>query len=392
MSPFSLAFKELKFEPISALCYAFALCGVLVPLMVALSLKHGALDQTIEALVTAPQNREIVLQGAHQVTIEDIRSYKSIEGLGFVMPTTRPINSEANHVEHDNKLRVSQVEIVPSMVGDPLLEGADLRAGNVFITQALAEELKASDGTLKLYFGRKIGTKEEPAIFDARIQGIVRHEIYPRSAVLVHIDDMIKVEAFRDDPSISTQDWYNRFALPSSFPSMRIYASDLSHVEDVVAALKTRDLRVKPLNSNVPLMLRLQRGVDLIYGLLAVMGLLGYGVAMAANLRAWTQRRRTDYSLLKLMRHRTAQIAVIPVLQNVMMTFGGFVISILLTLILNLVVNVTFGATVDTRIAMLTLSDIAAFAMALCVVVGLSSLWAVKTIIDVELGEVLTNG
>lgn len=392
MSPFSLAFKELKFEPISALCYAFALCGVLVPLMVALSLKHGALDQTIETLLTAPQNREIILQGSHQITIEDIRKYKSIDGLGFIMPTTRPINLVADRVDHENGRRVSQVEIVPTMVGDPLLEGTDMPVGTVFITQSLADELKSSGGNLKLYFGRKIQAKEEAAIFDAPTQGIVRHEIYPRAAILMHIDDMVKVEAFRDDPSISNQEWYSRFTLPSSFPSMRIYASELSQVEDVVADLKKRDLRVKPLNSNVPLMLRLQRGVNLIYGLLVVMGLLGYGVAMAANLRAWTQRRRTDYSLLKLMRHNTAHITVIPVFQNVMMTFGGFVISIILTLMLNLMVNVSFGTTVETRIAILTFRDIAAFAMALFAVVALSSLWAVKTIIDVELREVLTNG
>ncbi|WP_391480696.1 hypothetical protein [Nereida sp. NH-UV-3] len=392
MSPFSLAFKELKFEPISALCYAFALCGVLVPLMVAISLKHGALDQTIEALVTAPQNREIVLQGSHQITIEDIRAYKSIDGLGFVMPTTRPINSQVDEISHKNGSRAFGVEIVPSMVGDPLLEGADLRIGRVFITQSLSDALAASEGNLELRFRRINGAQEEPASFDAVVEGIVRHEIYPRAAVFVHIDDMIKVEAYRDDPSISSQDWYSRFTLPSSFPSMRIYASELSQVEDVVVELKARDLRVQPLNSNVPLMLRLQRGVDLIYGLLAVMGLSGYAVAMAANLRAWTQRRRTDYSLFKLMRHNTAKIAVIPVLQNVMMTFGGFVISILLTLMLNLLVNVTFGATVEMRIAILTLWDVVSFAMALLVVVGLSSLWAVKTIIDVELGEVLTNG
>jgi len=392
MSPFSLAFKELKFEPISALCYAFALCGVLVPLMVALSLKHGALDQTIEALVTAPQNREIILKGSHQITINDIREYKSIAGIGFVMPTTRPINSVADRIEYESGSRISQIEIVPSMPGDPLLEGADLQVGKVFITQALADALTGSDGNLRLYFGRKVVTKEETAIFDAPIQGIVRHEIYPRVAVVMHIDDMIKVEAFRDDPSINQQQWNSRFTLPASFPSMRIYANELSRVEEVVADLEKHGLRVKPLNTNVPLMLRLQRGVDLIYGLLAVMGLLGYGVAMAANLRAWTQRRRSDYSLLKLMRHNTAHIAVIPVLQNVMMTFGGFVISILLTVILNLVVNATFGATVDTRIAILTLWDITAFAIALFAIVALSSLWAVKTIIDVELGEVLTNG
>jgi hypothetical protein len=55
-------------------------------------------------------------------------------------------------------------------------------------------------------------------------------------------------------------------------------------------------------------------------------------------------------------------------------------------------VNVVFGAAVQTQIAILTFGDIITFAVALIGVVGLSSLWAVKTIIDVELGEVLTNG
>lgn len=392
MSPFSLAFKELKFEPISALCYAFALCGVLVPLMVALSLKHGALDQTIEALVTAPVNREVYLQGAHQITFEDLRAYQQIEEMGFVMPTTRPINAQANMIEHENGRRRAPAEIVPSIVGDPLLEGAELRVGTVFITQSLADELAATEGGVKLAFERRIQTRQEVAIFDAPILGVVRHELYPTPAVLMHIDDMIKVEAFRDDPSITPDDWYMRFTLPAQFASMRIYAKDLSQVESLVDTLKAQGLRAKPVNGNVPLMLRLQRGVDLIYGLLAVMGLLGYGVAMAANLRAWTQRRRSDYSLLKLMRHHTARIAVIPVLQNLMMTFGGFVIAIVLTLLVNIFVNVVFGAAVQTQIAILTFGDIITFAVALIGVVGLSSLWAVKTIIDVELGEVLTNG
>jgi hypothetical protein len=92
------------------------------------------------------------------------------------------------------------------------------------------------------------------------------------------------------------------------------------------------------------------------------------------------------------MRHPTARIAVIPVLQNLMMTFGGFVIAIVLTLLVNIFVNVVFGAAVQTQIAILTFGDIITFAVALIGVVGLSSLWAVKTIIDVELGEVLTNG
>lgn len=395
MSPYSLAIKEIRFEPISALCYAFALCGVLVPLMVALSLKHGALDRTIEALVTAPSNREIYLPGSHQITVEDARQYKAIDGVEFVMPSTRVINAQANMVRVEaTGAQAANVEIVPTMTGDPLLEGQEIKIGQVFVTAALAQDLgnPAVMSPLDVVFGRNKGSTRQAAIFDTAIHGMVRHEVYPRAAILVHIDDMIKVEAFRDDPNITPENWYNVFQMPSSFPTMRIYARDLASVEPVLRALKAEGLTAKPRNENVPLMLQLQRGVSIIYGLLAVMGLLGYAVAMSANLRSWTQRRRSDYSLLKLMRHKTTSIASVPLFQNLIMTFGGFVMAIILTLIVNIVVNVMFANATGQAVAIMTLGDILGFGMGLLGIVLISSLWAIKTIIDVSPGEVLTHG
>lgn len=395
MSPFSLALKELRFEPISAFCYAFALCGILVPLMVALSLKHGALDRTIELLVSAPQNREIYLQGVHKITLQDVRSYKEIEGLDFVMPIIRPINAEANSATlKTTGQKMGRTEIIPTMPGDPLLEGAQITLGQVYVTESLHQALgaPANLAAFDVVFERNKGTLRQAAIFNTQIAGTVRHALHPEPAILVHIDDMIKVEAFRDDPNITPGNWYQRFKVPSSFASLRTYARSLGEVEEVVEELKDRGLRAKPRNDNVPLMLQLQRGADIIYGLLAVMGLLGYAVAMTANLRAWTQRRRSDYSLLKLMRHKTAKIAVIPVLQNLVMTYGGFALAIVLTLLINALVNFVFNPAGANALAILTFGDIVGFLLGLFVVVVLSSIWAVKTIIDVETKEVLING
>ena len=389
--PVGLALREMRHDWQAAACFMAALVGALAPLLIILALKNGAIDGMLGRLVEDPANREIIAVGAGRHDPEFFNQMRARDDVLFVTPKTRNINAQANAVQNKSARKlVRRVSLIPSAPGDPLSTTADVASGVVVLSTKLAEELEAGVGeTLEMRIDRTLDGVKENARVTLTVAGIVPPENYGRVAMFISIEDMVAIERFRDDKEITPLNWQEPRPLPETFASFRIYARTLEGIGQLEDDLDAMDKNVRLRAENVDLLLSFRRNLNLLFGVIAGLAIIGFWAAMASNLRGSVERQRNSLSLLTLLGVSENARRLIPVTQSVTLVSGGVLITLLLVLPLLIVVNQYFTPEGFARIAWL-----GGWHIFWIIVLGLvtafsASFWAVLAIREIKADEVL---
>lgn len=389
-----LALRELRRDWIAAGCFMAALVGVLGPMLILLALKNGVIGGMVNLLVQDAANREIIAVGTgrHDAAFFDWLSNRS--DVAFVTPATRSINALADGLRASRGGKtVRSVPLVVSAQGDPLLGELKVSAGQVWISQSLADELDLGGKTeIALFIGREIDGNQETAQLQVSIIGTVPFERYRRPAVFISLPDMVAIERFRDSAAVSQQDWLQDVQAPESYASFRLYARSLADLEPLMDALAQNGVESRPRAENAVLLLKFQENVNLIYLVISALALIGFWAAMAANLRGMVERRRLAYSLLRLMGMPRNARRLIPLWQSTVLIGTGIILTLGIVWLTLLLLNLTFPADGGELIAALGIRDVAGT----FVVGGLTALtaafWAMWAATSIPSEEVLRNG
>lgn len=388
-----LALRDLRHDWQAAACFNAALVGILAPLLIILALKNGIIMTMLGRLVDDPSNRELIAVGARAHDAAFFETIGAREDVDFLLPATRSINAQANAVRHAEARRLARkVVLIPSASGDPLSPDAKVAFGEVVLSEALAKDLEAGRGdTVEIRIERRIDRSPETATRDMLVAGIVPDELYSRPALFLSLPDLVAIERFRDDATITVADWDRSRPLPERFASFRLYARGLADIEALETALDAQGIEARPRARNVALLLSFSRNADRLFVIVTVLALGGFWAAMAANLRGAVERQRVSLSLLRLLGLSEAGRRAIPTIQGILLVTGGVLATLVLVLPTLAIVNRAFTPDGLDRIAWLSATHAGA-TLALGLITAITaSAWAVLAVKDIDPDEVLRS-
>lgn len=389
--PVTLALREMRHDWLAAACFIAALVGVLAPFLIVLALKNGAIDALLDRLIDDPANLELIAIGAGEYDPPFFEELQARGDVLFVVPKTRSINAQANAVQRVlGRALVRNVSLIPSAPGDPISDGANVSPGQVALSSRLADDIDVAAGDqVEMRIDRRLDGALEIARVTLSVVAIVPPENYGRVAMFISIEDMSAVEAFRDDQSVTADNWMDPRPAPDTYASFRLYAQDLAQLSGLEGLLEDRGVNVRLRAENADLLLLFKRNADLLFLIVAGLAVAGFWAAMASNLRGAVERQRHSLSLLNLLGMTARDRGLVPVTQSIVLVMIGVLVSVLLVLPLLIVVNTFFTPAGFERIATLGVGQIFGTILLGLFTAVSASVWAVFATREISPDEVL---
>jgi putative ABC transport system permease protein len=389
----TLSLRDLGHDWRVTFCFLAALMGVLAPLLVLFALKNGIIQNMVTSLVDDPSNRELIAEGAARYPAEFFETLQQNPDVGFISASTRSINTTVSALRHrDARALERNVSVIPTGEGDPLIKGNVPQAGEVYLSDSLAEALSAEPGdTLEMFVDRELSGQRETARREMAVAGIVSKQLYGRDAAFLSLPDLLAVELYRDDRAITAETWTEPRPEPAYYPSFRLYARDLDVLPKLRSELAAMGVRARPRAQNVELLLALRTNLNILFLAVAGLACAGFWFAMAANLRAMTETRRVTFSLLGLLGSPLSQRRMIPLMQAIILVQGGIALTLLVVLPAIAGINAYFSDAGGNAVAQLGWVHIVA-TLAIGLVTSLTaSGWALSAVGGIGMDEVLTH-
>ncbi|MCF7996510.1 MAG: FtsX-like permease family protein [Chromatiaceae bacterium] len=337
-----LAYRDFVHERRISLCFVLALMAVLAPLLVLFGLKFGLVDTLAQRLIESPANREILAVGSRNFDEAWFETIRARPDVGFLIPNTRRIAASLSKLlnpESGQDLRALQM--IPTGAGDPLLGdpilGAPLLDGaakpptgtdELVLSASAANELAASVGDrLVARIDRQRNGRDEGAVWELTLTGIVPAALLPDDAALVPLELLVATEDYRDGVAVPELGWEGGSA-PSgtrSYARFRLYAASIYNVADLEQALTADGVEVRTRVSEINAMQALDRNLTRVFWLIALIGTLGFLASLAANLLANVERKRRELSIVRLIGFSTGSLVLFPVAQALLVAGLGVI-------------------------------------------------------------------
>ena len=327
---FRLAYRDFVHERRISLCFVLALMAVLAPLLVLFGLKFGLVDTLAQRLIESPANREVLAVGSRNFDEDWFATIGARPDVGFLVPNTRRIAASLSRLlnpESGQDLRALQM--IPTGVGDPLLgDAAQPPSGTaeLMLSASAANKLAASVGDrLVARIDRQRNGRDEGAVWELTLTGIVPAALLPDDAALVPLELLVATEDYRDGVAVPTLGWEGGPA-PSgarSYARFRLYAASIYDVAGLEQALTADGVEVRTRVGEIATMQALDRNLTRVFWLIALIGTLGFLASLAANLLANVERKRRELSIVRLIGFSTGSLVLFPVAQALLVAGLG---------------------------------------------------------------------
>lgn len=321
-----LALRDLLHERRLAICSMIGLAAVLAPLIVLFGLKNGVIAGLRADLIENPRSRMIVNASNRSFDAAFFQSLRARPDIAFAIPRTRTLNTEARFERVDRPGTVARAELLASDAGDPLTAGLMRADPNAIIPSAsLAARLDLTPGAaVTLRTIRGAGGEREILSVPVTVTAIAPASAFGRDGAFVDLRLLVLVDGFIDNVLPVT-------TVPADIVDdpARVYAGFRAHarrLEDVIAidhALRTQGVEVETLADQVAGLLGLDRSLNLLFGLIAGLGGVGYLVSLGVGLYANVERKRRDLSLLRLVGLLRQDLILFPLVQSAMIALIG---------------------------------------------------------------------
>lgn len=319
-----LALADYRHEWILSGCSVLALAAVLIPLLVLFGLRYGIIANLLDPLVDNPRYRELAPVTSGQFTPEWFAGFRDRDDVAFVVPRTRSLAASIRVRATDSDIgRIVDVELVPSGDGDPVLGEAltpPQGYANVVISASLAERLRVAAGdALEGLVSRTRGGTLETARLPLEVSAVAPSAAFGRDGLFVSRELIVAVEDFLDGRAVPDLGLAGTAARTDerTFASFRMYARKLGDVAGLRAELLRQNVDVRTRIADISLVETLDRNLGVVYWIIAGMGIAGYCLSFATSVWANVDRKRREFSVLRLTGFRTRDIMWFPVLQAV---------------------------------------------------------------------------
>jgi putative ABC transport system permease protein len=348
-----LAFDDYRHEWVISGCAVLALSAVLIPLLVLFGLKYGIITNLLDPLIENPRYREIVPIGSGNYEPGWFEEMRTRNDVAFVVPRTRSLAASIRlrAVESDIG-RIIDIELIPSAEGDPVLDepnGSPSGFTEVVVTTTAAEKLSVSVGDrLEGIVARTRNGRQESERLPMTIVGFAPITAFARDGLFVSAELIKAVEDFLDGRAVPVLNWEGAEPRPAdrAFASFRLYAGTIDDVAGLRRDFIDQGIEVRTSVADIELVERLDRNLSIVYWIIALIAVTGYCVSFATNVWANVDRKRREFSVLRLTGFRTREIVWFPVLQAGFTAAFGWVLAVAVFLTVQGTLNTLFAPTI----------------------------------------------
>lgn len=240
-----------------------------------------------------------------------------------------------------------RVELVPTAPGDPLLPVGPAGTDTVVLTSSAAARLRVGAGDAVVgRLARVLNGRREGVVLALAVQAVASPSAFARDAAFVPLALAVLVEDFQDGRT-GPPAALAALALPerAEYAGFRLYARRLEAVPALDAALQAQGIEVVSRAADVSGLLRVDRNLGLLFGLVAGLGGLGFLVSLGAGLWANVERKRVPLAQLRFLGLRAGSLRLFPVAQAAVLAALGTGAALAAALAASTVVNRVFAGT-----------------------------------------------
>ena len=348
-----LAFADYRHEWLISGCAVLALAAVMIPLLVLFGLKYGIITNLLDPLVQNPRYREIAPIGGGSYGPDWFESMRARSDVAFVVPRTRSLAASIKMRAVDSEIgRIIDVELVPSAVGDPVLSdtsAAPVGFGEVVLAATSAEKLSVAAGdSIEGLVTRTRRDRQESVRLPMTVVAIAPITAFARDGVFVSGELIAAVEDFLDGRAVPALGWDG--AAPRgadrTFAGFRLYARGIEDVAAIRDDLMDRDIEVRTSIADIALVQSLDRNLSVAYWIIAIIAIGGYCVSFATSVWANVNRKRREFSALRLTGFPTQGIVWFPILQAGFTAAFAWLFACIVFLAAQGMLNALFASTI----------------------------------------------
>ncbi len=133
----------------------------------------------------------------------------------------------------------------------------------------------------------------------------------------------------------------------TSYAGFRLYAKSVDDVEGLWNFFENQSIPVSTELKEIKKVADLDRGMSLIFWLLAFIGITGSVASLAASLYASVERKKRELSVLRLIGMAGLTLFRFPIYQGALIAAGGFCMSLILFQVFSQLVNTWFRPYID---------------------------------------------
>ncbi len=347
---FRLAMRDYFYERLLSACAIMGLAAVLAPLLVLFGVKSGIINTMSDRLIQDPRNREISPVGSGRYGEDWFAAMRERSDVDFVIPQTRSIAASMILYNNDaDRPRTLVVSLIPTAEGDPLLQQygpIPVKAREVVLSDIAARKLDVKAGQEIIgKVGRSVAGAKEQVTVKLHVTGVLPHEAYVREAAFVRLELLEATEDYRDGRGSKIFGWPGTVRPPGArtYPSFRLYARSIYDVSLLRDRLMDQGLEIYTKAEEIEIVKSLDRSFNLIFGLIAVVAVLGYFASMVSNVLANVNRKSRYLGISSLIGFSTGNIIWYPILQSVATVVFGFTTAIMLYKTAEIMINRLFG-------------------------------------------------
>jgi putative ABC transport system permease protein len=328
---FLLASRDYLHEWQVSFCFVIALAAVLGPMMVLFGLKFGIVGAMVDQLVEDPRNREIRPASSGRYDRGWLDNVLTRSDVAFLVPRTRSIAATIE-LASEHSLRNVRAELIPSAEGDPALPAGQVPEGamRIVLSESAAKKLRVEAGdTVDGSVARQFRNQKERVHLPLTVTAVAPAQAFSRDGAFVSVTLLDALEDFRDGHAVPRMGWAGD--QPSgvrSYPSFRLYARSIYDVAGLASAFSDLGVDVHTHAGDIERVQRMNRNLTAIYWAIAVIGLFGFSLSLAANLWANVDRKRKELSVLRLVGFRTLDIAWFPMVQALYTAVLGWALAV----------------------------------------------------------------
>jgi putative ABC transport system permease protein len=348
-----LAFEDYRHEWVISGCAVLALSAVLIPLLVLFGLKYGIITNLLDPLIQNPRYREVTPIGSGNYEPDWFTEMSERSDVVFVVPRTRSLAASIKLRAVGSDIgRIIDIELIPSAAGDPVLDeatGAPSAYTEIVLAATAAEKLSVDVGAaLEGIVTRTRNDQQESLRLPMNVVGIAPVTAFARDGLFVSIDLIGAVEDFLDGRAVPALDSAGTTARAAdrAFASFRLYARRIEDVAGVREDLLDQNIGVRTSIADIALVETLDRNLSIVYWIIALIAIAGYCLSFATSVWANVDRKRRDFSVLRLTGFRTQDIVWFPILQAGFTTGFGWLLAVLVFLTVQGTLNGLFAATI----------------------------------------------
>lgn len=396
---FKLAVRHLLFERMMTICQIAALACLMAPLLLLFSLRFGILQELQNQLLNDPKVLALTLDTSYRLDATFFKQLEQRPEVGFLVPQITALNAL---IDLKFPGTVTRVSVLPTKVGDPVVLRSgipyeqELACDEVLVSYDLAQVRELSPGdTVTMVVSRIQNGKRENVRTQLKIRGIVSERFVGDDSLLLNLDMVNAIDDYRNGFNpVLLSDGSNVNTRPRLYAKFRLYAKDLEQVIPLYYYLVDQHLNVSSKVREIENVKAVTHVLNFIFGVIASVSLIGGALALTGLVLSALRASKRNFVLLRLMGQGQKGIYSVVLVEGMIISALGFILSLVFYSLGAGIFNTYFGTTLGgSMISQLTVGHIALFWGATVLLVMVISLSCAKFVfLKAHIADILREG